>query len=33
VWDTLGQLVGTGGVVELFYSFEIIFEDVRAFPL
>ena len=30
VWNTLGQLVGTGGVVELFYSFEIIFEHVSA---
>ena len=30
VWNTLGQLAGTGGVVELFYSFQIIFEDVSA---
>ena len=32
VWYTLGQLAGTGGVVELFYSFEIILEEVSAFP-
>ena len=31
MWDPLGELAGTGGgMVELFYSFEIIFEDVSA---